>query len=161
MHGAYLYFDNNDEKWIRSGKTTGNPFSFRNEAHAKSAEKEILTTTFYRRYPSRDRTTDTTSSSGRKGYFENLVQYAALGFEIGNQEVEKFLTNTEKGESMFLFSKEEVEKINNMKKRGANTWELKCIDMIAYLIELVFDVAILPLDNVSENPGFESCHGMW
>ena len=48
-----------------------------------------------------------------------------------------------------------------MKKRGANTWELKCIDMIAYLIQIVFDIAISPLDNVSENPGFESCHGMW
>ena len=34
-HGAYLYYDNNDEKWIRSGKTTGNPFIVRHQAHAK------------------------------------------------------------------------------------------------------------------------------
>ena len=101
------------------------------------------------------------SSSGRKGYFENLVQYAALGFEIGNQEVEKYLTNTKEGESMFLFSKEEIKNITKMKKRGANTWESKCIDMIAYPIELVFNIAISPLYNVSKNPGFGTCHGMW
>ena len=48
-----------------------------------------------------------------------------------------------------------------MNKRGANTLEVKCIDMIAYLIEIVFDIAVSPLYNVSKNPGFESCHGMW
>ena len=41
MHGAYLYFDKNDEKWIRSGKTTGNPFSFRNEAHKECQKGDL------------------------------------------------------------------------------------------------------------------------
>ena len=89
MHGAYLYFDTNDEKWIRSGKTTGNPFSARNATHARSAKQDILTSTFYRRYPSIQRNVDKTCASGRKGFFENLEQYVALGFEIGNCGVEK------------------------------------------------------------------------
>ena len=161
MHGAYLYFDTNDEKWIRSGKTTGNPFSKRNAAHARSAKQSILTSTFYRRYPSIERNVEQTCASSRKGYFENLEQYVALGFEIGNSRVEKILTNITQGESMFLFSKEEIQSITKMKKRGVNTWESKCVDVIAYLIELAFDIAISPLDNVSDNPGFESCHGMW
>ena len=52
MNCAYLYFDSNDETWI---KATGNPFSVRNEAHAKSAGNDILSSTFYRRYPSMHR----------------------------------------------------------------------------------------------------------
>ena len=55
---------------------------------------------------------------------------------------------------MFYFSKEEVSKINQLNKRGQNTWEEKCEDMISYLIELGFDLAISVLDNFSENPGF-------
>ena len=62
---------------------------------------------------------------------------------------------------MFYFSEDEISKINQLNKRGQNTWEAKCEDMIAYLIELAFDLAISVLDNVSENPGFESCHGSW
>ena len=34
---------------------------------------------------------------------------------------------------------------------------LRNANMIAYLIELAYDLAISPLDNISESPGFESC----
>ena len=122
--------------------------------HTKNARKDILTSTFYRRYPSIHRNRDKSSTSGRKGYFENLVQYVALGFEFSNCEVEKNLTSIKEDECMFLFSKEDVEHITKMKKRGSNTWECKCIDMISYRIELFFDLSISPLDNVSDNPGF-------
>ena len=33
---------------------------------------------------------------------------------------------------------------------------LKLIDMITYLIELAYDLAISPVDNIPESPGFES-----
>ena len=29
--------------------------------------------------------------------------------------------------------------------------------MIAYLIEIAYDISISPVHNVSDNPGFESC----
>ena len=50
-----------------------------------------------------NRNTEAMSTSGRIGYFENLVQYISLGFEIVNCEVEKILKNTKKEESMFFF----------------------------------------------------------
>ena len=53
-------------------------------------------------------------------------------------------------ESMFYFREEEVSK---------TTCEAKCEDMIIYLLELGFDLCIYVLDNVSEDPGYERCHG--
>ena len=53
---------------------------------------------------------------------------------------------------MFYFSKEETSKTCSLNKRGHTAWEGKCKDMIAYLIELGFDLCISVLDNVSENP---------
>ena len=58
-HGAYLYYDNNDEKRIRSGKTTGNPFLVRHQAHAKKAAEMIASSKFYRRYPSKTKQSTT------------------------------------------------------------------------------------------------------
>ena len=160
-HGAYLYYDMNDEKWIRSGKTTGKPFIARHNAHLKAAGEAVPTSRFYRRYPSKKKESTVHCRAGRKGYFENLSLYVALGFTIGDNPARERLTNNVEGESMFYFSEDEISKINQLNKRGQNTWEAKCEDMIAYLIELAFDLAISVLDNVSENPGFESCHGSW
>ena len=57
----------------------------------------------------------------------------------------------------FMFNEFEMKKIDESKKAGRTTTTLKRIDMIAYLIELAYDLAISPLDNISESPGFESC----
>ena len=37
---------------------------------------------------------------------------------------------------------------------------LKWIDIVAYLIELAYDLAISPADNVSQDPGLELCIGI-
>ena len=58
---------------------------------------------------------------------------------------------------IFSFTEHEKEIIDQSKKAGRNTTMLKRIDMIAYLIEIAYDLAISPLDNVSESPWFESC----
>ena len=159
-HGAYLYYDSNDEKWIRSGKVTGRSFATRDHEHKKKASAKFLSSKFYRRYPSQNRHTTSGSTAGRKGNFENLVQYIALGFEIGNDQVEKLITATE-GDNIFAFDDTDIKNIKKLNSRGRLTWEAKAIDMIAYLIELAFDVGISVIDNVSENPGFEGCHGVW
>lgn len=33
--------------------------------------------------------------------------------------------------------------------------------MVAYHAELAYDLCISPIDNVSMNPGFETCLGVW
>ena len=156
-HGAYLYWDVNDEKYVRSGKTTGNPFSKRHEAHEAKAAARFCTGRFYRRYPSKPsvRSNANASVAGRRGHFESLMMLSALAFEIGNSEA------TKRFESIFIFDDNDKMHINKMNKRGNNTWQAKCNDMVSYLAELAFDLFISVNDNVSDNPGFESCHGVW
>ena len=45
QQGAYLYYDTNDEKWIRSGKA--NHFFNRHLAHKKNAAAQFVTSKFY------------------------------------------------------------------------------------------------------------------
>ena len=62
---------------------------------------------------------------------------------------------------IFSFDENEKKRIDALKLRGRNTTIQKRADVIAYLIELCYDIAISPADNVSQNPGFESCLGIW
>ena len=39
--------------------------------------------------------------------------------------------------------------------------EHKFLELVAYQFELIYDLATNPHDNVSTNPGFESCLGVW
>ena len=47
-----------------------------------------------------------------------------------------------------------------MNLRGRIMWDMKAATMIFYIIELVYDIMISSNDNVSVDPGFESCHGV-
>ena len=96
-----------------------------------------------------------------KGYFENLSSFIALGFAIGDGVVTERSTKKIEGESVFYFSEEDMPRIDHLNKRGQNTWEEKCEDVIAYVIELVFELAVSVLDNVGDDQGIESCHGSW
>ena len=87
LQGTYLHYDTNDEKWIRSGKVIGRGFDVRNIEHWKCALAHYATASFYLHYPEKARVR--TSSSSRNGYFDNLCQYVALGFEVRNDEVRK------------------------------------------------------------------------
>ena len=150
LQGAYLYFDINDEKWVRSGKVTRRGFEIRHSEHEKKAAANRATSKFYSRYPSKEKEKP---SSARKGFFENLSQYVAVGFAI-NKNVETKITKALDDGGVFDFTKEEREKIERNKRCND-------IDLIAYQFELAYDLAISPSDNVSNNPGFESFLGVW
>ena len=51
---------------------------------------------------------------------------------------------------VFSFNSNEKEKINALEMRGLSTILLKKIDVVAYLIEITYNLAILPADNVSQ-----------
>ena len=55
----------------------------------------------------------------------------------------------------------DVGRINKMNLRGQSMWDTKAATMISYLAEIAYDIMISPIDNVSVNPGFESCYGVW
>ena len=69
--------------------------------------------------------------------------------------------NTVVSDQMFAFEKYDECKINKMNMRGRSIWDTKVTTMISYLVEIIYNILILPINNVSVNPGFESCHGIW
>ena len=69
-YDAYLYYDSNNNNWIRSGKVTGRGFTLRHNKHEKLAHCKRLSSKFYIRYPTK--TSIRKNSSSRIGYFDNL-----------------------------------------------------------------------------------------
>ena len=108
LQGTYLHFDTNDNKWIRSGKVTGRGFDVRNIEHWKCALGMYAMQSFYLRYPAKASVRAT--SSTRNGYFDNLCQYVALGFEVGNDEVGGKLAQELDCGGLFLFNEFEKKK---------------------------------------------------
>ena len=81
MEGCYLYYDLNNEEWIRSGKATSSNFSKR---HAEHKAGSMLTSAssqkskFYNSYPSRY--ANLADQSVRKGEFEKLQILVGVGY---------------------------------------------------------------------------------
>ena len=48
-----------------------------------------------------------------------------------------------------------------MKYRGRNALVAKTYDVVAYLLEIVYDITISPVTNFSQNPGSESFIGIY
>ena len=64
--------------------------------------------------------------------------------------------SSEKG--IFDWDEKTLEAIDGWNISAKNKDE-KQLHLVSYLFEFVYDLMIAPGDNVSVNPGFESCHG--
>ena len=106
---------------------------------------------FYSRYPSLE--SRLPESCSRKGAFEQLFPFIACGFNPSNKNI--LTKDVDEGGVLFL-SKLDKEKIHNVNFRG-RTPDEKILDMIPYQFEIAYDLAIFPMDNVSESADFESC----
>ena len=63
---------------------------------------------------------------------------------------------------IFVISEEVQQKIRDVRFQGLDhQHEKKTLHMIGYLAELAYDLCIAPSDNVSSNPGFETCLGVF
>eukprot|EP00957_Ditylum_brightwellii_P179206 13652649-Ditylum_brightwellii.AAC.1 len=80
--GQYLYYDENNMKWISSGKVTMKGFPVRHKEHKKKAKanKQTSAPKFYSRYPSSK--SICSKSTTQKGLFENQHMYVACGFNL-------------------------------------------------------------------------------
>ena len=114
---------------------------------------------FYSQYPTKDNINARKSSC--KGYFDNLQQYVAVGFQVENDSDANTITREIDNGGIFDFNDKEKKKINSLNMRGCHTLTMKQVDMIAYLFELAYDVMICQFDNVSNNPGLESVLGIF
>ena len=160
LQGAYLYYDTNDEIWVRSGKVSHRDFSIRHNEHQKSAASLEAKSRFYCRYPTK---IASTYYHGKKGIFENLSQHVGFGFKIDDATVDKIITTSfeESINGIFFFDEADINKIGKIKFRGYTELKKKQIIMITYLAELAYDIAISARDNVSDSPGFETCLGIF
>ena len=155
--GAYLYFDINDNAWIRSGETT-NTFRERHQQHRTGAASNHPSLNFYRNYPTKS---NPSAIKNPRGYFDNLQQYTALGFDATKATVVDRLTADLDTGGIFSYNCDTKESLNRAKGRGNMSIQKKQILLVAYLAELAFDISIAAADNISKNPGFESFIGIY
>ena len=159
--GTYLYFDKNNKIWIRSGKVSSRSFLVRHSEHEKRAKAKAVVKSasrLYKLYPSR--TTERARMSFiRRGLWENLGLFAAIAIDQNDHEKRELITRDYDEGGLFIYNKSEANKIISLKSRSHKSEEEKRIEVIAYLFELAYDLAISYHDNVSESMGFESCIG--
>jgi hypothetical protein len=153
MEGCYLHFDREKGIWIRSGKATGQPFEDRLGQHDKGAKlRDIISleSKFYSNYPSKKVQLDTSTS--RWGFYEDLDVYSGLCF-VDNRVVSELLTNHDKG-SLFKWSRNSLTRLKALRWNG-DAEQRKCVHIVGYLVELVYDLSIARDNNISGSPGFE------
>ena len=117
-----------------------------------------LTSRFYVAYPTA--TNPRVNSKAKKGVFNDLRQYVACGFDPERTAVLDTLTRDVSDGGIFLFDEADKENIKKVNFRGMNTFKEKGVEMISYLLELAYDIAIAPRDNISSSPGFEAVLGV-
>eukprot|EP00957_Ditylum_brightwellii_P167848 12777345-Ditylum_brightwellii.AAC.1 len=91
--------------------------------------------------------------------FEDLTQFVGVGFTKSplTQLITKdWLTQGD----IFHFDQDNTEEIGNLKTYGKSLSDTQQ-QMVAYLLELAYDLCLAPGRNVSDNPGFESVLGVF
>jgi len=152
LEGCYLYYDRKKNKWIRSGKTSGDGdaacFAGRGNKHEQNArcKDEMRKHPLYARYPA----FGVDNVGAREGYFENLDMYCAMSFHSKSDVTA--LCSHDLENSLFVWSGETMEEI---KKKGG-VLQKHQLDAVSYLWELCYDLLLARSDNISVSPGFES-----
>jgi len=152
LFGCYLHFDGNRGVWIRSGSATGEGgFGKRLGTHEKraKADRNDDDSQFYRLFPHSDSVRANSRATG--GIFQYLTPFIAAYFTNDAASRTDFSNS-----GLFLYTNEEKRRISSVNFSG-KSGEKKYLQMIAYLFELGYDLAISPRCNVSKSPGFEGC----
>eukprot|EP00957_Ditylum_brightwellii_P010510 796662-Ditylum_brightwellii.AAC.1 len=98
-------------------------------------------------------------STRRRGKQTNEHQHPSSTHAVHQAKVSSAtnLLNKDISEGgLIIYDKREKELVSKINFRGQNKKE-KYIEMVAYHFEFVFDLCIAACNNVSENPGFETC----
>ena len=110
---------------------------------------------FYTSYPSR--TAELACNASHSGYFDNLKQYVGFGFNRYAEGVVDGITKDAADSRIFCFSEHKKKQMEKVKFGGESTLKGKQLHCLGYLMELAYDLALAPCDNVSSSPGFETC----
>ena len=160
MEGCYLYYDNNNDEWIRSGKATGSNFGKRHQEHKRGSNLstvESRKSKFYSSYPSKQ--VHLADHSSRRGYFEKLEMF--VGISCCKLMKGKLTDDFTRQRGIFHFDEETLKHIGRVNFSGNSRVQAKQLHMLGYLWELACDLALAPQSNISGNPGFETVLGIY
>lgn len=167
LEGCYLIYDGvGCLRFIRSGKAVNPGRTLWVRFHgtgghlqcAKAPDLKRLDSNFYRSYPSKEAPSFVEGT--RRGFFEDLQLYCALGFDRSNAESLKPLVETQQAaKSIFLWEPDTIERLQNLAMAGATTLQDKQLGTVGYLTETPYELALSPGDNVSQSSGYEAMFG--
>jgi hypothetical protein len=168
--GCYLYYDTVHGEWIRSGKVAGTRHDSkgmmdRHEEHKASAARNDDSSSLYVKYPAKSSRIATTVRNNNvrpypwRAYFEDLEIFCGIGF-IRSDIVEQRLTADNNNDSdspkgIFVWDKTCIESLKKCEKDGVTTLEDKQLHMVAYVLELGYELMLSAGMDVSTMPGFE------
>ncbi|KAL7552482.1 hypothetical protein ACHAWF_015738 [Thalassiosira exigua] len=155
--GCYLYYDTNRGIFVRSGKVTRRGFVDRDSEHLKSSKESKPSSHFYFVYPSEQ--SDRADSRSKRGAFEHLLQLIGVGFDPNTESATRVDRDVNSGGFMWLSEEDKSNIEKSLSKDLASIQKYQ--DIVAYQMELAYDLALSPEMNVSRSPGFESFLGVF
>lgn len=157
LFGSYLFWDEEDSIWIRSGKAYsegGRTIGVRNKEHVEGSKlrgPKTSTSQFYRCYPCQVEAAESISDAEKRGYHQNLVNYIGLAFDPMNSD-----TLTSNGDAgLFIWSDVGCQKLRASSDK-CNTLVSSKLNMVSYMTEKLDDLMIPDDNNVSGSFGFET-----
>ena len=95
----------------------------------------------------------------RQEHFEYICRFVAAGFDPKSEHVES-LDNDYKNGGLFIMTKDDVSRIKDTMTNLKCTAKVKFSHMLAYQMELGYNLALSPDDIVSSNPDFDTVLGV-
>jgi hypothetical protein len=155
--GVYLYFDGNQDVFMRSGKVVRRGLKEQGKEHLACAKEEKSLLHFYFLYPlmygkRRDK-------RDKLGLFEHLTQVIVAGFDPSSEPL-MILDKDHTSGGLLIINAEDQHRIKSLLKKDLTSIQ-KHQEIITYLFEFGHDLAISPENNVSQSPGFEMVLGVF
>ncbi len=146
--GALLYFDFNRGVFIRSGKVVRRGFHARHDKHLAASKEEKSSSHFYFMYPSKEGKRK--EKQDKFGCFEHLTQFIAAGFNPASSPAMQVNKDYKEG-GLLIMCKDDKLWITSCLKKELKVMQ-KFQEVIAYLFEFGYDLALSPENNVSRSP---------
>ena len=92
----------------------------------------------------------------RHGHCEDLKCHVGLGFLVDDNDHNTLVAEDN---ATFCWDEEDLVHIAKWKKNKEQSMVNKKMDLVCYALEMVLGLCPSPIKDISDNPGFESCHG--
>ena len=131
-------------------------FQSRHDKHLAASKEEKSSSHFYFMYPSKEGKRE--EKQDKLGCFEHLTQIIGARFDPASEPAMQVVKKYNKG-GLLIMSKDNERRIKSCLKKELTTVQ-KFQEVIAYLFEFGYDLALSPENNISRSPGFESILGI-